>query len=220
MRRYYILQDDPTTAGNGSKVIGAYRNDTYMGRALAVEGNDVYCGACKSVGRIVCIGPRLSDKYDGLEAALSDDICVCKCEPSPLLINTMNAMYQDVTVSEAVGSVSARIVASPASNLTSATSIYDEQVRAAATGVTLRGYPYLIETADGQTLAGRVDAVGKLPRIETGISGNYTVHWGDDALAKQDGAWIMPNKPTIVRTNSTPGSIKEVQLKALTFDEL
>lgn len=30
----------------------------------------------------------------------------------------------------------------------------------------------------------------------------------------------MPNKPTTVRTNSTPGSIKEVQLKALTFDEL
>ena len=30
----------------------------------------------------------------------------------------------------------------------------------------------------------------------------------------------MPNKPTIVRTNSTPGSIKEVQLRALTFQEL
>ncbi|NML98418.1 hypothetical protein HHL24_10690 [Paraburkholderia sp. RP-4-7] len=30
----------------------------------------------------------------------------------------------------------------------------------------------------------------------------------------------MPNKPTVVRTNSTPGSIKVVELKALTFQEL
>ncbi|MGT2475569.1 type VI secretion system amidase effector protein Tae4 [Paraburkholderia terrae] len=30
----------------------------------------------------------------------------------------------------------------------------------------------------------------------------------------------MPNKKTVVRTNTTPNSIKEVQLKALTFDEL
>jgi Type VI secretion system (T6SS), amidase effector protein 4 len=30
----------------------------------------------------------------------------------------------------------------------------------------------------------------------------------------------MPNRATVVRTNSIPGSIKEVQLKALTFDEL
>lgn len=30
----------------------------------------------------------------------------------------------------------------------------------------------------------------------------------------------MPNQKTVVRTNSTPGSIKEVQLKVLTFQEL
>jgi hypothetical protein len=30
----------------------------------------------------------------------------------------------------------------------------------------------------------------------------------------------MPNKPTVVRTNSTPGSIKVVELKVLTFQEL
>jgi hypothetical protein len=30
----------------------------------------------------------------------------------------------------------------------------------------------------------------------------------------------MPNKPTVVRTNSTPGSVKVVELKVLTFQEL
>jgi hypothetical protein len=30
----------------------------------------------------------------------------------------------------------------------------------------------------------------------------------------------MPNKPTVVQTNSTPGSIRVVELKVLTFQEL
>jgi hypothetical protein len=30
----------------------------------------------------------------------------------------------------------------------------------------------------------------------------------------------MPNKPTVIRTNSTPGSVKVVELKVLTFQEL
>jgi hypothetical protein len=30
----------------------------------------------------------------------------------------------------------------------------------------------------------------------------------------------MPNKPTVVRTNSTPGSVKVVELKVLTFGDL
>ncbi|MFP3409392.1 hypothetical protein SB757_32765, partial [Pseudomonas sp. SIMBA_065] len=30
----------------------------------------------------------------------------------------------------------------------------------------------------------------------------------------------MPNKPTVVRTNSTPNSVKVVQLKVVTFQEL
>ncbi|CAB3771662.1 hypothetical protein LMG29542_06662 [Paraburkholderia humisilvae] len=30
----------------------------------------------------------------------------------------------------------------------------------------------------------------------------------------------MPNRPTVVRTNSTPNSVKVVQLKAVTFQEL
>jgi hypothetical protein len=34
----------------------------------------------------------LSDTFDGLEAALSDDICVCKCEAAPRLINTTQNM--------------------------------------------------------------------------------------------------------------------------------
>jgi uncharacterized protein (DUF2345 family) len=68
------------------------------------------------------------------------------------------------------------------------TGTFDEQVRAAAPSVALDGYPYFIEIADGRTFGGRVDASGKLPRIVTDEADEYTVHWGDEALAREEGA--------------------------------
>lgn len=48
------------------------------------------------------------------------------------------------------------------------------------------GYPYYIETADGRVQSGELDASRILPRIHTGdASGEYTVYWGDEAIAKQ-----------------------------------
>jgi len=64
---------------------------------------------------------------------------------------------------------------------------FDEQVRVAATGAALKDYPYFIKTADGQTSYGRTDVDGILPRIEAQEAIDYTVYWGDAALAKQDG---------------------------------
>lgn len=51
----------------------------------------------------------------------------------------------------------------------------------------IKGVPYLIETRDGRKLSGRVNADGKLPRIETYGAEEYIVYWGDEALAKMDG---------------------------------
>nr|WP_244101917.1 hypothetical protein [Burkholderia cepacia] len=48
------------------------------------------------------------------------------------------------------------------------------------------GYPYYIETADGRVHSGVLDASGELPRVHTGDgSGDYTVYWGDEAIAKK-----------------------------------
>ena len=48
------------------------------------------------------------------------------------------------------------------------------------------GYPYYIETADGRVHSGVLDANGELPRVHTGDgSGDYTVYWGDEAIAKK-----------------------------------
>ncbi|WP_244438794.1 hypothetical protein [Paraburkholderia dilworthii] len=64
------------------------------------------------------------------------------------------------------------------------TGTYDEQVTAIGRG-SFEGYPYLIETADGQAFSGRLDRSARLPRVHTHAASDYTVYWGDEALARQ-----------------------------------
>jgi len=59
---------------------------------------------------------------------------------------------------------------------------YDEQTKLMAPPI--EGLPYFIETMDGRKFSGRVGAVGLLPRIDTYGEDEYTVLWGDEALAK------------------------------------
>jgi uncharacterized Zn-binding protein involved in type VI secretion len=95
VRRYDILKGDRTTAGG--TVEGGDGNDRVNNREQAYEDDPVWCPACKTMGRIVCYGPRLSMKGpDGREGALSDDLCVCGCNPSPRLIPSQYASYMDV----------------------------------------------------------------------------------------------------------------------------
>lgn len=59
---------------------------------------------------------------------------------------------------------------------------YDEQTHLVSDAVA--GWPYYIETNDGRVFSGRVDDSGKLPRIDTYGEDEYTVLWGDEALAQ------------------------------------
>lgn len=82
--RYHITVGASTTAGG--KVISATSNRSINGAKVACAGNSVYCPRCNSEGVIEPDGPRLSDRCNGIQVALSDDICRCKCAPSPRLI--------------------------------------------------------------------------------------------------------------------------------------
>lgn len=94
VRRYDILVGDRTT--NDGTVIRGDPLDKVGEREQAYELDPVWCPGCQSMGRIVCVGPRFSSKGpDGREAALSDDLCVCKCEPSPLLVPSQMTSWVD-----------------------------------------------------------------------------------------------------------------------------
>jgi uncharacterized Zn-binding protein involved in type VI secretion len=95
VNRYDILNGDKTTAGG--TVEAGDGNDMLGDRAQAYENDPVWCPACQSIGRVVSVGNRLPTLGpDGRQAALSEDLCVCKCSPSPRLIPSQYSSYMAV----------------------------------------------------------------------------------------------------------------------------
>lgn len=95
IKRYYITLGAGTTAGG--KVISASHIDTIAGAGVALEGDRVQCPSCNSEGTIALDGPRLSERYDGREAALGDDLCICGCSPPPRLVASQDFACQTVS---------------------------------------------------------------------------------------------------------------------------
>ena len=64
---------------------------------------------------------------------------------------------------------------------------YDEQVKLIVQndGASLAGIPYFIETKEGKVYSGHMGEDGLLPRIDTKGPEDYTVYWGDEALARK-----------------------------------
>ena len=91
MKRYLILSGDKTTA-NGT-VVAKSTTIRFEGRDVAHEDDDVQCPACNITGKIKCDGPRqVMTAPDGRHAALSDDLCICKCDPPPKLVASQRLM--------------------------------------------------------------------------------------------------------------------------------
>jgi uncharacterized Zn-binding protein involved in type VI secretion len=96
-KRYYIRAGDTTTA-NG--VIRATSDFSLAGgAALARDGDPVDCPACGTQGFIRCTGSRLSDSFEGRQYALSEDLCICSCDPAPQLIAHRQDDFQLVPAS-------------------------------------------------------------------------------------------------------------------------
>ncbi|BDB26157.1 PAAR domain-containing protein [Cupriavidus sp. P-10] len=86
MYQRHDIRDGDMTTTNG-RVSATSRTEMLNGRAVAYEGDPVWCPQCKTTGRIACVGERLPNRGpDGREQALSYDWCLCKCDPTPLLI--------------------------------------------------------------------------------------------------------------------------------------
>lgn len=90
--RYHIALGASTTAGG--KVMTATSNRSINGVKVACLGDSVYCPRCNSEGVIEPDGPRLSDRFNGKQVALSDDLCRCKCSLPPRLIGNQTFSKQ------------------------------------------------------------------------------------------------------------------------------
>ena len=92
MRRYTITLGATTTAGG--RVVSASSSSAIDGVPVALEGDLVACPVCKATGRILCVGPRIPETSDGKHVALENDMCTCRCTPSPRLLPIQNMRSQ------------------------------------------------------------------------------------------------------------------------------
>lgn len=187
---YAAVEGDPLDSASGSYVLATTNVCTIEGedgrhRRMAFIGDSAWCDACQSIGVIaggaaVPEGRRMLDIVNGgRRQAVGGDAVVCRCERPPQIVATYGRRWRilDVGCRESAGSR----VASSATPTS-----YDEQVRCAGRGAT-NGYPYFIETEDGRTFSGRLENGGRLPRIQTDVASDYSVVWGDEALARHEG---------------------------------
>jgi uncharacterized Zn-binding protein involved in type VI secretion len=173
MRKAAVRDGDLTTTGG--RVIGTSTGYTDHSKKLALDGDVATCSNCKGTHRIFGTGKGISD----------GDSVLCPCGKNRAIVGSNPGYFLNSSPGSPSASNAAAAIESTSSSL--ATSTFDEQVRVAAPGAARKDYPYFIKTADGQTSYGRTDADGNLPRIEAQEAIDYTVYWGDAALAKQDG---------------------------------
>ncbi|GJI96079.1 hypothetical protein RugamoR57_27970 [Duganella caerulea] len=104
MRRYTITLGASTTAGG--KVITASANGSISGAQIALENDLIFCPACKSQGKILCVGPRIPETWNGKRVALGDDLCMCACTVLPKLVPNQTLRSQVIEGSPTSAGVS------------------------------------------------------------------------------------------------------------------
>lgn len=166
-----VAKGDPTTT-RGEVLSGSSTQYDEENRPLAVDLDWASCGECKG-GPFRIFGSVGDWTDEGRKMVKDLDPVNCPCRRNRVL-----AKRQDYLIEQGGGSAKREAPATVVRK-------YDEQVRAIGQGA-MEGYPYFIETADGYTEAGRLDTSALLSRITTETFGEYTVYWGDEALAHED----------------------------------
>ncbi|WP_019450332.1 PAAR domain-containing protein [Cupriavidus sp. BIS7] len=163
---------------------------TIKGKEMAFLGAEVYCPACKTTGEIVGVGPRHPNNLMGKQQALEDDICVCRCNPPPVMIASQREVFHSFTAAE-LAAMGFDATGKPLERLAKTRNDgqyqFHEQVQLSAPpGYDLAGMRYLIKGSDGSVQQGTVPEDGQLPRIFTSHEATYTVLWGDQAAAEDE----------------------------------
>lgn len=92
LKRYLVTLGAATT--NGGEVISASDFRRINGVPVALEGDQVRCPKCHSVGIIKPDGPRVSECARGRQVALHGDLCACRCSPPPRLVASQDLVCQ------------------------------------------------------------------------------------------------------------------------------
>ena len=158
MKRHTITLGATTTVGG--KVISASSKGRINGVPIALEGDLIFCPACKSSGKILCVEPRIPETWNGKRVALENDFCLCGCANPPRLVPNQSLRYQ-IFRDDSEGSTSARARAD-AMDGGKAESMFDDKfiLFDDDTGEALTGTEYAIRRANGRVEFGTTDDKG------------------------------------------------------------
>ncbi len=165
MKRRTITLGASTTAGG--KVISASSHGSINGITIAVEGDAIVCPACKSQGKIKCIGPRIPETWNGKQVALENDLCICGCPIPPKLMPNQSLKYQVIGDSESSSSTQSRAGDTAAEMSTSFDDKYiliDE-----STSKPLPNTEYALRRSTGKIEFGITDASGHTHLLSASI---------------------------------------------------
>lgn len=181
MKRYTITLGASTTAGG--KVISASSNSSINGVKIALEGDLIFCPACKSQGKILCVEPRIPESCNGKQVALENDLCMCACPSPPRLVANQTLRCQNLGGGDGDDSAThAQTAAAPEKNdLLASFRVVDEE-----TGLPMSGVSYSIVLPDGTSRQGVTDADGRTMALTAQERATATLQLGGDTPS--DGA--------------------------------
>lgn len=180
MRLALVRHGDRTTTRGFVMAFSSTIHDD--GKKIALSGDKATCGNCKGAYPIYGTAEGVSE--GGRVAVVHGDKVLCPCGSNRVIADSDAGCHLE---RQSEASLASRANCGSAVAVPSTNANFDEQVRSITARAVLNGYPYFIETGDGRSFSGRTDANGNLPRVDTQDVNDYTVYWGDAALAKQQG---------------------------------
>lgn len=162
---------------HGGEVIEASGVTDTHGKQIARVGDKVHCPK-KGYGTTVITTGDSTMIIDGRAVAFHG----CKTSCGATLISSQSVTMVNFGGGGAGSSVNQAAFASALSRSSQESSfkfLYDEQAELSAPA----GLPWFIKTSEGKTYSGVLSEEGRLPRVDTLREQDYTVYWGDKALA-------------------------------------
>ncbi|GAB3629361.1 hypothetical protein PTE30175_03756 [Pandoraea terrae] len=164
MRRSYLKVGDKSSCDG--TVVEGIPFMIHHGTPLTFLGAAVNCPSCKSTGRIGGKGPRLQYDFMGRQPAMEGDICICKCDPPPVMFASQSDMFQIFESNDLAGKgLDSAGEAGAASGAAEASApvpnVDDWFVIRDASGRAVANTGYTIQRASGETERGTTDASGR-----------------------------------------------------------
>lgn len=170
MRRAILKQGDKTTAGG--VVLEGIDSCKHHGTPITFIGAKIWCPACNAEGEIGWKGPHRKATMMGKQQALEGDLCLCKCDPPPVLLASQDSAWHVFEAHERGEEPGGQSMAGGDHGM------YDQRfhLKNPRTGQPLRDMPYRIVTESGGKIDGRTDAQGYTQRVTANSPSSATLH--------------------------------------------